>query len=156
MTLCIYLWDVLYAIATDPGTIAMVQGFGFSMKIQGFTLWAWEVIGRDKRSRPLIDLFAIQNFVLVGLVWNSTWWGNIKIKFVFKCLSLSRSGVFFWWFLDLFLDFDLGSIYWRDLVLGHLQHHLRWLPNKSMHVHMNFWFFWNPSSLMFLTEFVKF
>jgi hypothetical protein len=38
MTLCIYLWDVLYAIATDPGTIAMVQGFGFSMKIWGFTL----------------------------------------------------------------------------------------------------------------------
>jgi hypothetical protein len=37
MTLCIYLWDVLYAIATDPGIIAMVQGFGFSMKIRGFT-----------------------------------------------------------------------------------------------------------------------
>jgi hypothetical protein len=27
MTLCIYLWDVLYAIATDPRTITMVQGF---------------------------------------------------------------------------------------------------------------------------------
>jgi hypothetical protein len=38
MTLCIILWDVLYAIATDPGTIAMVQGFGFSMKIRGFTM----------------------------------------------------------------------------------------------------------------------
>jgi hypothetical protein len=28
----------LYAIATDPGTIAKVQGFGFSMKIWGFTV----------------------------------------------------------------------------------------------------------------------
>jgi hypothetical protein len=37
----------MYAIATDPGTIAMVQGFRFSMKIRGFT---W---GRD-RSKPLI------------------------------------------------------------------------------------------------------
>jgi hypothetical protein len=37
MTLCIYLWDVLYAIATDPGTTAMVQGSRFSMKIRGFT-----------------------------------------------------------------------------------------------------------------------
>jgi hypothetical protein len=37
MTLCIYLWGVLYAIATDPGTIAMVQGFGFSIKTRGFT-----------------------------------------------------------------------------------------------------------------------
>jgi hypothetical protein len=27
----------MYAIATDPGIIAMVQGFGFSMKIRGFT-----------------------------------------------------------------------------------------------------------------------
>jgi hypothetical protein len=26
----------VYAIATDPGTIAMVQGFGFSMKIRDF------------------------------------------------------------------------------------------------------------------------
>jgi hypothetical protein len=24
--------------STDPGTIAMVQGFGFSMKIRGFTV----------------------------------------------------------------------------------------------------------------------
>jgi hypothetical protein len=37
MTLCIHLWDVLYAIATDPGTIAMVQGSRFSMKIRGVT-----------------------------------------------------------------------------------------------------------------------
>jgi hypothetical protein len=37
MTLCYYLLDVLYAIATDPGTITMVQGIGFSMKIQGIT-----------------------------------------------------------------------------------------------------------------------
>jgi hypothetical protein len=27
----------MYTIATDPGTIATVQGFGFSMKIRGFT-----------------------------------------------------------------------------------------------------------------------
>jgi hypothetical protein len=38
MTLCYYLLDVLYAITTVPGTIAMVQGFGFSMKIRGFTI----------------------------------------------------------------------------------------------------------------------
>jgi hypothetical protein len=38
MTLCTYLGDVLYAIATDLGTIVMVQGFGFSMKIRSFTI----------------------------------------------------------------------------------------------------------------------
>jgi hypothetical protein len=38
MTLCIYLWDILYAIAIDPGTITMVQRFRFSTKIWGFTL----------------------------------------------------------------------------------------------------------------------
>jgi hypothetical protein len=34
MTLCYYLQDVLYTIAIDLGIIAMVQGFGFSMKIR--------------------------------------------------------------------------------------------------------------------------
>jgi hypothetical protein len=53
MTLCIILWDVLYAIAADPGTIAMVQGFGFSMKIRGFTASTVEgVSGRFLRRPP--------------------------------------------------------------------------------------------------------
>jgi hypothetical protein len=39
MTLCIYLCDVLYAIATDPGTIAMVQGFGFFYENPRFYRW---------------------------------------------------------------------------------------------------------------------
>jgi hypothetical protein len=51
MTLCIYLWDVLYAIATDPGTIAMSQGFRFSMKIQGFT---GGISGGAVEVRPLL------------------------------------------------------------------------------------------------------
>jgi hypothetical protein len=49
MTLCIYLWDILYAIATDPGTIAMVQGFGFSMKMRGFTL------GNQRRAKEVAN-----------------------------------------------------------------------------------------------------
>jgi hypothetical protein len=56
MTLCIYLWDVLYAIATDRGTITMVQGFGFSMKIRGFTsrlLSGEEGRQQEEEHRPL-------------------------------------------------------------------------------------------------------
>lgn len=37
MTLCIYQWDILYAIATDTETIVMVQGLWFSTKIRAFT-----------------------------------------------------------------------------------------------------------------------
>jgi hypothetical protein len=42
----------LYAIATDPGTIAKVQRFGFSMKIRGFT--------RPLQNPPLVIGFCIQ------------------------------------------------------------------------------------------------
>jgi hypothetical protein len=38
MALFYILWYVLYLIATDPGTVAEVQGLGFSSpKIQGVT-----------------------------------------------------------------------------------------------------------------------
>jgi hypothetical protein len=63
MSLCYYLWDILYAIATDPGTITMVQRFGFSMKIWGFTGHSPSLV----RARSQEELEA----VFAGSLWRT-------------------------------------------------------------------------------------
>jgi hypothetical protein len=65
MTLCYYLQDVLYTIAIDLGIIAMVQGFGFSMKIRGFTHKAFIFFGDPSKchSIPRFKFFCIDFYL---------------------------------------------------------------------------------------------